>query len=64
MKNMGGDSDESTKTTGIKTNVKSTLDKSHKSTKYKSSAMLQDANEEMEHDELFDWPESPITKIK
>jgi hypothetical protein len=61
MQNVEGDFDESTK---AKEHVKSTLDKIHRSTKYKSSAMLPDADEEMEKDELLDWPESPspITK--
>jgi hypothetical protein len=65
MKNMEGESDESTKTAGIEenSNVKFTPEKSRKSAKYKSSALLQDIDEEM-HDELFDWPETPITKIK
>jgi hypothetical protein len=65
MKNMEDDSDESTKTT--KEHVKSTVNKSAsgKSAKYKSLAMLQDADEEMEHgNELIDWPESPITQIR
>lgn len=63
MKNTENESDESTKTTAIEENVKSTPEKSRKSVKYKSSALLQDVDEET-HDKLLDWPKTPITKIK
>ena len=61
MQNMKDGTDESVKT--IKANAKFSPDKSGKSAKpLKSSAMLQDADEEMEHSEPIDWPESPVTK--
>lgn len=65
MKNMEVESDESTKTSGIEENVRSTLETPRKSAKFKSSTLLQDVDEEM-RDELFDWPETPVqvTKIK
>ena len=53
MQNIEGDSDESVKTVGSKANIKSSLDKSSKSTTrqtLKSSAKIQDANEGMEVD--------------
>ena len=63
MQNMKDDTDESIKT--IKANAKFLPDKSGKSAKpLKSSAMLQDADEEMEHSEPIDLPKSLVTKIK
>lgn len=57
MHNTEGDSDESIKT--VKANVKTGSGKSAKP--LKSSAMLQDVDDEME---LVDWHESPIAEIK
>ena len=67
MKNTENESDESTKTTvtAIKAweDVKSTPEKSRNSVKNKSSALLQDVDEDT-HDKVLDWPETPVTKIR
>ena len=66
MKNMERDSDQNNGATEIVENVKSTLVKLGKSVKYKTSAMLQDVDEEMddENSQAIHWPKSPITGIK